>query len=245
MKTLVIFLRSVLFHVAVFLFTAIYSAISIWFIFLLSYHARFRYLVIYSSTIILLAKTICGIDYQVDGLENFRKHKAFVVLAKHQSQWETFFLVNLLYPVAIVCKKELLDLPMGLGIGIGSLKPIAVDRSDPKQALRDISTQGKQRLLEEKQPVLLFPEGTRIPVGEKRKYARSGAALAISAGVPVVFVSHNAGYFWPTTTFLKFPGTVQVRISEPLDPAGMNPTELTEKAAEWIEANIVTPGNRA
>ncbi len=241
MKSVVVFLRTVLFHLAVFLFTAVYSSLSIGLIFLLPYEARFRYLTIYSRTIIYLAKVICGIGYRVEGLENFHQQRAFVVLAKHQSQWETFFLVNLLFPVAIVCKKELLKLPMGVGVGIGSLKPIAVDRSDPKQALKDISTQGRQRLLEDNMPVLLFPEGTRTAPGERRKYARSGAALAIAAGVPAVFVSHNAGYFWPATTLLKYPGTVVVRISPPVDTAGKTATQLTDMAAEWIEPRVADP----
>lgn len=233
-----------LFHVAVFIFTAIYSSISIWFVFFLPFELRYRYLTLYSRMVIFLAKIICGIKYQVEGLENLSKQKAFVALAKHQSQWETFFLANIISPVIIVCKKELLKTPMAVGRGIKSMRPITIDRNHPKQALKDITLQGTQRLLEDHLPVLMYPEGTRTKVGEKKKYARSGAALAIATGVPVVFISHNAGYFWPTGRYMKYPGTVQVNISEPVDPRGMNPQQLTDMAAEWIENHIVIPANK-
>ncbi len=239
MNTFFIAIRSILFHLAVFIFTAIYSSISVWFVFYLPFEMRYKYLTIYSRAIIFLARIICGIKYQVEGLENLAKHKAFVALSKHQSQWETFFLANIISPVIIVCKKELLKTPMAIGRGIGSMRPITIDRSNPKQALKDITTQGTQRLLEDQLPVLMYPEGTRTSVGEKRKYARSGAALAITTGVPVVFISHNAGYFWPTGRYMKYPGTVHVKISEPFDAKGMTPKELTDTASEWIEKNIV------
>jgi 1-acyl-sn-glycerol-3-phosphate acyltransferase len=238
MKNLVIALRSAIFHIAVFLFTVVYSAVSIWFLAFLPFETRFRYITIYSHAVLFLAKTICGIKYQVEGAENIGKYKVFVILSNHQSQWEAFFFANLVHPLIIVCKKELLKLPLAVGWGIGLMRPITIDRSNPKQALKDISSQGKQRLLEDKLPVLMFPEGTRMKVGSKVKYARSGAALAIAAGVPVIFVSHNAGYFWPTGRLMKFPGTVTVRISEPVDPSGLTAQQLTDQAQEWIESNF-------
>ena len=231
-------IRSVVFHVVVFIFTAVYSSFSVGFVFFLPFKTRYKYLSLYSRAIIFFCKTICDMQYQVDGLENLKKHKSFVVLSKHQSQWETFFLVNLLHPFIFVCKKELLKLPMGVGKGIGLMRPITIDRSRPKQSLKDIITQGKQRLLEDKLPVLMFPEGTRTKPGKRGRYARSGAALAVETGVPLVFVSHNAGVCWPPRQFLKIPGLIKVTISEPVATENMNSAELTEQAADWIEGKL-------
>lgn len=193
---------------------------------------------IYCHAILFFSKVVCGISYQVEGLENLSKHKAFVAISKHQSQWESFFLAITIHPVIFVCKKELLKLPMFVGKGIRSMRPITIDRSNPKQALKEITTQGTQRLLEDKLPVVMFPEGTRTKVGQKKKYARSAAALAIATGVPVIFISHNAGYYWPAGRYIKYPGTIQVKISEPIDPKGMSSKELTDMAADWIESNV-------
>lgn len=231
-------LRSVVFHVAVFLFTAVYSSVSVWFVFFLPFHTRYRYLSLYSRTIIFFCKSICGINYRVEGQENLSKHRAYVVISNHQSQWETFFLVNLLQPLTFVCKKELLKLPMGVGQGIGLLRPIAIDRASPKKALADILDQGKVRLLEEHLPVLMFPEGTRTKPGDMKKFARSAAALAIAANVPVIFISHNSGYFWPTDRLMKFPGTVTFRISEPVSPTNKTADELTKEAEDWIREHF-------
>jgi 1-acyl-sn-glycerol-3-phosphate acyltransferase len=234
-------IRSCIFHVAVFLFTAVYSLVSISFIAFLPYEVRFRYITIYSRAVIFFCKTICGIHYRIEGAENFHKHKAFVVLSNHQSQWEAFFFANQIQPLIIVCKKELLKLPMAVGWGIKLMRPITIDRSNPKQALQDIAMQGRKALLDDRYPVLMFPEGTRARVGEKLKYAKSGAALAIDNNVPVVFVSHNAGYFWPAGRLMKFSGTITVKVSEPFNPTGLTAKELTDKAQVWIESNVVVP----
>jgi 1-acyl-sn-glycerol-3-phosphate acyltransferase len=163
-----------------------------------------------------------------------------VVLAKHQSQWETFYFLLLFMPVSIILKRELLNIP-GFGWGLRLLKPIPIDRSNPKQALKQILSEGKKRINDDRLPLLIFPEGTRIPVGKAGKYARSGASIAIETGAPLLLVSHNAGFFWPADRFRKYPGTVDVIISEPIDPTGKTANELTAMAQEWIESHIREP----
>ncbi len=233
-----ILLRSVLFHLVVLLFTVFFTLISIAFVHLIPYHLRFRYLTLWSRTVIFLARIICGIRYKVVGLENIPADDSYVVMAKHQSQWETFFLVNLLQPISIVCKQELLKIPLGVGYGISLLNPITINRSNPRQALKQIQSTGLQRLQDDAMPVLIFPEGTRTAVGNNGKYARSGAQLAIKAGKPVVFISLNSGHCWPDSGFLKYPGLVEVRINKPVDSAGKSAQQLTDEAQHWIEANI-------
>ena len=233
-----VYLRSFLFFIAVFFFTSFYTTISIAFVKLIPYQHRFRYLTIWSRTVIFLAKTICGIKYKVTGLENIPKDTSFVVMAKHQSQWETFFLVNLLQPISIVCKEELLKLPMGVGYGISLLNPITINRKSPKMALKQIQNIGTERLQKDNMPVLIFPEGTRMPVGEKGKYARSAAQLAINARKPSIFISLNSGLYWPSKGFVKHPGTIEIIINKAVHSEGKDARELTAESEEWIEKNI-------
>lgn len=202
------------------------------------FNIKAKFLAWWGKSCVWSLRVICGVKFNVTGAENLPKDQPYVVLSKHQSQWETYFLMQLLAPVSIICKKELLKIP-GFGYCLSQLKPIPIDRSNPKQALRDIQTIGLQRLTEEKIPVLIFPEGTRTDLGKKGKYARGGAALAIAADVPVVFISHNAAYCWPSDEFVKLPGTVEISISEPINPAGMTARELTLQAEQWIESRVV------
>jgi 1-acyl-sn-glycerol-3-phosphate acyltransferase len=158
------------------------------------------------------------------------------VLSKHNSQWETFYLQLLFQPLATIMKRELLNIP-AFGWGLRLLNPIAIDRGNPRDAMRQMLDQGSDRL-GEGLSVLVFPEGTRTPEGIEPRYARGGAALAIRAGVPMVPVAHNAGMFWPPHRLWKYPGTIQVSIGPAINAGGSSAKELTEQAREWIEGEV-------
>lgn len=231
--------RTILFYCVYVSLTTVFSLLCVGFIFLLPYRSRAKIILLWNRWIVVALKYICGINYRVTGLDNI-PNQPYVALAKHQSAWETFYLAESLQPIVPILKQELLKIP-GFGWGLRLLKPIPIDRSNPRQALKTIQKVGLQRLTEENLPVLVFPEGTRTAPNAKGSYARSGAALAIAAKVPVIFIAHNAGYFWPVSHMMKYPGTIDVVISEPINTEGLNAAELTRQAEEWIEANVITP----
>ena len=85
--------------------------------------------------------------------------------------------------------------------------------------------------------VLIFPEGTRVPVGQIGKFSRGGAALAANAGLPVLPVAHDAGRYWPKDGWGKTPGTVRVVFGPPLQAEGEGPraiADLNERAFAWV-----------
>lgn len=177
-------------------------------------------------------RVFMGVKIKVEGEENMIEGP-LVVLAKHQSTWETYHLQRRFRPVSTILKKELLSIPF-FGWGLSRLHPIGIDRSNPRQAMKQIMEQGKKRLAEGNN-IVIYPEGTRVEVGKPGKYARSGAALAIEAGVPVIPVAHNAGICWPGKRFLLFPGTINLVIGKPIDPTGMTSKQLTDQVRDWIE----------
>ena len=242
LNKLQLILRSVLFYFLYAIMTLVVSSLAFISKPFLPFHIHFLLISSWSRFSVFAAKYCCGIQFHVTGLENLPTDQPYVVLAKHQSQWETYFLMYLLCPVSIICKKELIKLPF-FGYCLSQLKPIPIDRENPKQALRDIQTLGLERLQKDKMPVLIFPEGTRTEIGAKGKYARGGAALAIKADVPIICISHNAGYFWPSGQFHKTPGLIEVHISAPINPEGKTARELTLQAEEWIESHIVIPAH--
>ena len=104
--------------------------------------------------------------------------------------------------------------------------------------MKQVIQQGKERLAAGIW-VTVFPEGTRMPPGETRKYGVSGAALAIEAGVQIVPVAHNAGDFWRRREFTKRPGTVRFCIGPPIDAAAQSPKETNVLVQKWIENKML------
>ncbi len=100
-----------------------------------------------------------------------------------------------------------------------------------------VMEKGTQRLQEDRN-IVIFPEGTRIPVGQKGRYKLGGARLAVHAQCPVVPVALNAGMCWPRQAFLKKPGLITVSIGPVISPEGLSPEELNQRVEDWIEAEM-------
>jgi len=197
-----------------------------------SAHTRYRIITVYNRLVVALAQAVLGIRYVVRGRENLPAGPA-VILAKHQSAWETVAFLCLFPPVSPVIKQELLKIPF-FGWGFRMLNPIAIDRSAGREALRSIVVQGSAKLAQGFW-VLVFPEGTRVAPGERGRYGAGGARLAVEARAPVVPVAHNAGEVWPKNAFVKRPGTVTVSIGPVIDSRDKSTAELTREVEAWIE----------
>ena len=227
-------IRSILFALAQAAFTLGYALFSP-FIFLFGQHARHRLLSGFAPGMLWLLKVICGIRMQVRGLENI-PHTSCVVLSKHQSAWETLALQRMLPAHVWVAKRELLWIPF-FGWLLALSSPIALNRSKGKEAMRQLLEQGKIKL-EQGFSVVLFPEGTRIPYGEKGRYKIGGAMLAKHAGVPVLPIAHNAGKFWGRNAFIKHPGVVQMVIGPPIESTDLRVEEINRQVEDWIEGEM-------
>ena len=180
-------------------------------------------------------ENILGIRPKVIGLENMPKEPC-VILSKHQSAWETMTLQDLVPHGAycvFVLKKELLKVPL-VGWGLAAMKMISIDRAAGKDALDQVVTQGRERL-QQGFYVILFPEGTRVAPGQKKRYKPGGAYLATRVGCKVVPVAHDAGELWPRQAFLKTPGTITMSIGPAFDATGMTEAEVNQRAEAWIE----------
>jgi len=177
----------------------------------------------------------CGLRFEVQGADNLPAQPA-IVLAKHQSAWETIAFQQIFPPQCWVLKRELLLIPI-FGWALALTWPIPIKRGEAARALRDVVDEGVKRLAAGRW-VVVFPEGTRVNPGEHGRYQRGGALLAQKSGAPVVPVAHNAGSFWRRRGLIKRPGTIQVRIGPVIDPAGKTPREINRLAEEWIEGQM-------
>jgi len=182
------------------------------------------------------ARVICGVDYRVHGRENLPQVPV-VMLPKHQSAWETFAFPCLMpHPLCYVFKRELLLVPF-FGWAMARLDMIHIDRRQRTQAFNKVVAQGK-RLLEQGIWIIMFPEGTRIPRGQKGTYKTGGTRLAIDTGAPVIPIAVTSAKVWPRKAFIKRPGIVDVSIGPAIPSIGRKPDELMAEVEAWIEAEM-------
>lgn len=235
MHRFILFLRSLLFALLMVAATVIWAPLCFFFA-PLPYERRYYWTSRWNVFVIWAAKYVCGIDYQVKGAENLPDGPA-ILLSKHQSAWETiFYLCFMPHPLVFVFKKEILYIPF-FGWGIALLRMIPIDRSKGRDAFSQILEHGKKRLANG-QWVIMFPEGTRIPVGQRGKYKGGGARLAVETGTPVVPIAVNSGECWPKNSFIKKPGTVTVSIGKPISSNGLTATEMMQEVENWIESEM-------
>jgi 1-acyl-sn-glycerol-3-phosphate acyltransferase len=182
----------------------------------------------------LLGK-VCGLTFTVEGRERIPAGN-HIVMSNHTSAWETIAQFLIFPPQVWVLKRELLWIPL-IGWGLKLLRPISINRGAGHRAVNQVIEQGKERLAEGLW-IIIFPEGTRVVAGEKRKYGVSGALLATETGRFVVPLSHNASDFWVRRGLVKKAGTIRVVIGEPIAAAGKDARELNDEVRRAIEAGM-------
>jgi 1-acyl-sn-glycerol-3-phosphate acyltransferase len=187
----------------------------------------------YAASVLWVLKWTCGLTYEVEGAVPEGCH---VALWKHSSSWETIAMM-LIFPRQVwVLKRELIWIPV-VGLGVKQMHAIAIDRKAGHSAVSQVIEQGKARIAEGDW-VMVFPEGTRMPDGETRRYGVSGTLLAAETGVMVVPVAHNAGRYWPRRGLRKKPGRIRVVIGPPVSPKGRDVRVVNEEVQNWIETTV-------
>jgi 1-acyl-sn-glycerol-3-phosphate acyltransferase len=209
----VILLRSIAFNVLFYLNTAIWLIIA-----LPTFFMPYRAILVVAkawgrSNLVLLR--VAGIDYEVRGREKIPQGP-LIVAAKHQSAWETFALLPLFDNPLFIVKRELQWIPI-FGWLMVKGRMVPVDRSAGSQALAAMTERARIELARGRQ-LIIFPEGTRRPVGAKPRYKFGVAHLYAAEGVPCVPIALNSGLFWPRRSILRLPGTVLVEILDPIAP---------------------------
>ncbi len=242
MSSFILFLRSLVFALLMLLATLIWAPLC--FLFApLPYNQRYHLTSYWNRFVIWAAKAICGIRYQLKGVENLPDAPA-ILLSKHQSAWETiFYLYAMPRPLVYVFKKELLYIPF-FGWGLALLRMIPIDRSKARDAFAQVVEQGKKRLAGG-QWIIMFPEGTRSHVGKQGKYKSGGTRLAIETKALVVPIAMNSGECWPKNSFIKKPGLITVSFGKPISSEGRTQAELMQQVENWIESEmrvISSPG---
>lgn len=185
------------------------------------------------SVIMWLVKVFFAIRISIEN-PHLLPAEPCVLMANHQSSLETFFLQLLCEPMSVVLKKELVGSVL-LRSALSLADPVPLDRSKPAQAYRDLLKEGSLRL-QKQRCILIFPEGTRVKIGEQGKFNRGAASLAHRAQVPLVPVAHNAGLCWPPVVHPQHTH-IRVRIGAALDARNLSLDELYLQSCAWLQEN--------
>lgn len=197
---------------------------------------RYKLCVMWTRLAIYMAKWICGVTWRVEGWENVPDGPT-ILLPKHQSTWETFWLPSFLpRRLSFVYKRELHWIPF-FGWGIASVGMINIDRSRGQDAFEQVVTQGEEHL-RDGWWIAIFPEGTRTPPGSTKRYKTGGARLAVRAGVPVLPIAVNSGEVWPRGVLIRRPGEITVSIGKPIETRGKSSEQVAAEVESWIETEM-------
>jgi 1-acyl-sn-glycerol-3-phosphate acyltransferase len=229
------FIASLIYTAFLFAWTFFYSIFFVIACSFLPFRKRFILARVWGLVLLWALKWICRLDYRIEGKENLPPGN-HIALWKHSSSWETIAMAVVFPRQVWVLKRELLWIPV-VGWGIRQLHAIAINRKSSHSAVGQVVEQGKQRL-DEGDWIMIFPEGTRMPQGQTRKYGVSGILLAAERGKLIVPVAHNAGSYWPRRGLMKKPGTVRVVIGPPIEAAGRDVREINRQVQQWIEAKV-------
>lgn len=234
-----IWLRSLLFQLALLFVTPVFALIAI-LILPLPPILRYRIVTQWSRIYVWLGATLCGVRFKVEGAENLPDTPC-VIYSKHQSAWETVAYSQIFPPQVWVAKRELAWVPF-FGWGLATLSPILINRSDKRKANKQLIEQGRDRIRKGFW-IVIFPEGSRILPGRKASFKTGGARLAHDLNVPILPVALNSGEFWPKNSFRRYPGVITVVIGQPISPAGHTVQSLTEAGESWIDQQMQRIGN--
>lgn len=236
---IITWIRSILFFIFLLAFTPPY-AIACFIVFpFMSASKRYDFVRGWNVTVLKMVKWMCGITYEVKGMEHMTAmlNEPVILLSKHQSAWETIaFMVIFPKQLCYVFKRELLFVPF-FGWALGMLRMIHIDRSNTAKASNSIARQGKERL-NDGCWIIIHPEGTRTPVGKHTTYRKGGARLAVATAAKVIPIAHNAGHAWPRNSFLKFPKKITVSIGPFIETANKSADDVHKETENWIETEM-------
>lgn len=188
---------------------------------------------LWATWFVVCARLFLGIRIQVRGSI---PQNQVLVASKHTSAYETILTLYLFDFPAVVMKAELRKIPLW-GFIANRHGSVFVERSKAGSALKSMLRQARARSAEGR-PVFIFPEGTRVPVGEQPELKAGMSALYAGLKLPVVPVAHNAGEFW-TRDFVKKPGTVTFAFLPDIPPS-LPRDEIEERVRTAINLDPLT-----
>ncbi len=231
-----ILLRSLLFHTSFYLLTAVLAIIGLPILLLDRHHVQ-SYAKFWTGSTVWLLEKICNVRVEWHGLENLAPG-ACIIASKHQSTLETMALTTKSADFSFILKRELVAIPL-LGWYLKGAGQLGIDRSKGARALSDLARQARAAI-EQGRQLIIFPEGTRKPVGNTPDYKPGVALLYSETNAPCIPVALNTGLFWPRHGLIIRPGKTTIAFLPPIGPGHDKKTflQLLESRIETAAAEL-------
>ena len=177
-----------------------------------------------------LLDRLCGVQVEVRGTI---PSTDVVVISKHQSFLDVMMHAYFMPCATFVMKQELRFAPIfgfyAMRIGVAPVK-----RGDKGKAvgkmLNDV-----ERNSTERQQLVIYPQGTRVPPGQHAPYKVGAGVLAERTGRQAVMAATNTGLFWPKYGPIRGPGVAVVEYLAAV-PDGLNLNAFIEHIEIEIES---------
>ncbi len=208
-------LRSLAFNAAFYLSLIVQMIVWTPFYFFMPRHRAWIVPRFWSSSSMKLQEWLVGTKVRIEGEENLPQGP-FILAPKHQSFWDTIAFFPYLSDPVYILKRELMWIPL-FGWYVGKMRMIPINRGSRSKALKQALEVAKVRMAENRQ-LIIYPEGTRRPVGAEPAYKWGIAEIYATLGVPVVPVAHVAGLYWPRRKFMRYPGVIHARFLPAIEP---------------------------
>ena len=167
--------------------------------------------------VVFIVRIILNTKVEFKGTENIPKTEKYFVASAHQSMFETFALQSILdYPVFIL-KKELLKIPL-FGLYLKKIKSIEIIRDTTTKDNLTFFDRVAAVIKNENRPLLIFPQGTRVKVGENVPFKKGVGRIYEALNISCIPVALNSGKVWPKNGIIKYPGKITVSFLEPIKP---------------------------
>lgn len=243
MQKKITFLRSLLFSILT-LCTSVPLSLGIiifWLPFFPNRRKNFDFVAsLWCKMMIFILRWTTGIKSKIIGYEKLQKGKAYIIVGKHESTWDTLIMHTFMKPSPVfILKRELLFIPF-FGWCLATASKIAINRKGGANALKKVLKEGKD-YIKNGQNIIIFPQGTRVPpeaTTEKYPYKTGFIGLIRELGADVVPMALNSGKLWRKKQFLKYSGTMTMEFMDPIkfeDIKKMSKEELLLKLENIIE----------
>ena len=186
--------------------------------------------------IVFLLKIILNTKVIFHGLENLKKTDHFFVASAHQSMFETFALQIPLDSPIFILKKELLRIPL-FGQYLKKIGSIEIIRETTTKENLNFFDKIKSRIEEQKRPLLIFPQGTRVKFDEQPPFKKGVGRIYNSLNLPCIPVALNSGKIWPKNSFMKYSGNIHISFLKPIMP-GKDKNDFIKEIEEKIYSEI-------
>lgn len=201
-----------------------------------------RALRFWSKVILFFFGMICRAHFELKGLDHAPLRGPCIIASKHQSAWDTMIFLSICEDAAYIMKEELFRIPL-YGAAARRVGMISVKRDTTALSSLKKTVEASLLALQEGRSVVVFPEGTRVPVHKKVKYQPGVYEIYRRSGLPVRPVVLNSGLCWPRHSWIKFPGTIRLQFLEEIKP-GYDKVTFMTILQNRIESAYATLGEK-